>query len=338
MTELPSRHHKEVQADEQSIASCLYPDSQVRAEQGVDVQRTHDSVFGEAQSGRNVSMEHSEYSMQLPNRVVLGREAIIPGPIVSGGTEFVLQRHGKYIRDKDNPDVGKLTPDAIYHETETAKEYFSRLILQTPENERDRLNVLFVSSDTNYAGKGQRSYQTTEIAQQVAEQLFQENGIHLLNILNISPYSRNLGNPIAMQTLREPQMFEKSPNFVSFMRGKYGDLTADFWIAFEEDTEREARLEAGAEGPDEIADRMNAALAILARYSKDFHTQYPSSRLVVWVGTHYDTISPLVKRDILHQDKNVPVLVDYGGGLVIAIDERGEATTSVAGRQFEVNL
>lgn len=339
MSEIPSSHHQEELADWQSVAEIMHtwhPHLQTHAKRiiykrGIPV----DLTTHQAQSGRNVSVEGSEQSSE---KVMLDREAIRPNPIERGGTEIVLQRHGKYIRDRADPEAGKLTPDAIQLETQTAEKYFSELITQTPEDERDSLNILFVSSDTSYANNGRRSYQTTEIAQQVAERLFQENGIHLLGILNISPNSTNHGNPVEMQTLREPKMLEKSPDFVSLMREKYGDLGMDFWVAFEEDTEREARLEMGAEGPDEIADRMNAALRVLTRYSQAFHSQNPSSRLVVWAGTHYDTISPFVKRDVLHQDKSTAVLVDYGGGLVVDINNQGTATTSVASSQFEVKL
>lgn len=339
MSEIPPGHHQEELADWQNIANIMHtwhPDLQTHARRIIDERSIPvDSTVHEAQSGRNVSVEGHE---QSPEKVILDREAIRPNPVELGGTEIVLQRHGKYIRDRADSEAGKLTPDAIQLETQTAEKYFSELITQTPEDERDSLNILFVSSDTSYANNGRRSYQTTEIAQQVAEQLFQENGIHLLSILNISPTSKNFGDPVEMQTLREPQMFEKSPDFVSLMREKYGDLGMDFWVAFEEDMEREARLEMGAEGPDEIADRMNAALRVLARYSQAFHSQNPNCRLIVWAGTHYDTISPFVKRDVLHQDKSSAVLVDYGGGLVIDIDNQGTATTSVASSQFEVSL
>jgi len=286
------------------------------------------------QSGHNFNIEQTPE--QAPQSIMLNRSEIKSKGIGAGSTEIVLQRHGKYERNTESDTVGDLTPEAVELETESARQYFAGLISSTPEAERGTLNVLFVASDTGYAGGGQRSYETTSIAQRVAEQLFAENGIPQENILNITPDLEN--QPMVIPELREPQMFEQSPNFVEFLQQKYGGLGKDFWIAFEEDTERETRLSMDAEGPDEIADRLRSAVALLANWSVSFHQQEPNSRLVIWAGTHYDTISPFVKRDVLHQDKTAPVFVDYGGGIVLDIDQSGQVSTSVANQQYQVKL
>lgn len=339
MSEIPTLHSQDEIEDQQSIANVMHtwrPNLRTDAGRAIDGgSMPVDLTVQDAQSGRDINVGQGDHERE---KIMLDRGEIRPRNIALGGTEVVLQRHGKYIRDKDNPDAGGLTQEAIQLETESAERYFSELIASIPESERNSISVLFVSSDTSYANSGRRSYQTTEVAQQVAEQLFQENGIHLLNILNISPSSINKGAPIPMRTLREPQMFDKSPDFISFMKEKYGDLDQSFWIAFEEDVEREARLEMGAEGPDEISDRMKAALRMLIQYSETFHSETPNSRLIIWAGTHYDTISPFVKRDVLHRDKSTPVLVDYGGGIVIDIDQSGQASTVVSDNEYKIDL
>lgn len=339
MSELHTEHRPDEIADWQNVADIMHawhPALQEHTKRIIEQRKIPvDFSTYESQSGRNITGAEIQ---ELPEKVVLRREDITPGNIPKGGTEIVLQRHGKYIRDRESTDAGKLTPEAVQLETDSAIEYFTSLIHRVPEEERSGINVLFVASDTSYANNGQRSYQTTEIAQQVAENLFQENGLHLMNIANISAESKNGGNPIGMQTMREPQMFDKSPDFVSFMREKYGDLGIDFWVAFEEDLEQETRTAMGAEGPDEIADRMNAGLRVLSRFSEAFHEQEPESRLIIWAGTHYDTISPFVKRDVLHLDKSAAVLVDYGGGLVVDVDAEGNASTTISGTEHNVVL
>lgn len=337
MSETPANHNSDEVTEWQSIADNMHtwhPDLQTHAKRiienrGLPIVLSSD----EAQSGSNVSQDKME---QLPDSITLDRENILPNSFSNGETEIVLQRHGKYIRDKHDPSAGKLTPEAVQLETESAFRYFSDLIASVPEDERYGINILFVSSDTNYANKGRRSYQTTEIAQQVAEQLFKESGIPLENILNITP---DLGSqPMIMPEFREPQIFEQSPDFVEYMKLKYGDLGKDFWVAFEEDTEKDARRSMNAEGPDEIADRLKSAVTLLANWSTGFHKQEPNNRLVIWAGTHYDTISPFVKRDILHQDKKTMVLVDYGGGVVLDIDRCGQVSTSIANKNYWVGL
>lgn len=336
MSEILNHSPDEV-AGWQDVADSMgdwHPDLQAHAKRIIGERRLPvDLSQHEAQSGRDVNVGQVEQTL---DKIMLDRDGIRPNNITNGQTEIVLQRHGKYIRDKDDPDAGKLTPEAIQLETESAFRYFSELIAQVPENERGAINVLFVSSDTSYANNGQRSYQTTEIAQQVAERLFQENDIPLENILNITPDLEN--QPMTIPELREPQMFNQSPDFVEYMKQKYGDLDKDFWIAFEEDVEKETRLAMDAEGPDEIADRLKYAVGLLANYSASVHQENPNERLVIWAGTHYDTISPFVKRDILHKDKTAPVLVDYGGGIVIDIDQFGRSTANVAGETHEFSV
>src|SRR5690606_4549749 len=108
-----------------------------------------------AQSGQNIDLQGS--LDQASEVVTLDRKEIRPGSFSNGETEIVLQRHGKYIRDKDDPNAGQLTTEAVQLETESAFRYFSELIAQVPESERQGINVLFVSSDTSYANNGQRS-------------------------------------------------------------------------------------------------------------------------------------------------------------------------------------
>lgn len=331
MPEIPDHNPDEVK-DWQNLADRMgnwNPNLQehirrIIDERGLPIDLSQD----ETSSGHDVD--------QSTDGITLDRREIHHRHTPKGETEIVFQRHGKYIRNKNDPNAGKLTPEAVMQETETATRYFSELIAQVPESERSGINILFVSSDTSYANNGQRSYQTTEIAQQVAERLFQENGIPLENILNITPDLKN--KPMIIPELREPQMFDQSPNFVEYMKQKYGDLDKDFWLAFEVDADKETRLAMGAEGPDEIADRLKYVVGLLAEYSLSVHQESPNSRLVIWAGTHYDTISPFVKRDILHKDKTIPVFVDYGGGVVIHIDQSGTTTAYIAGKTHEFSI
>lgn len=340
-----THHTPDEVADWQNIADIMHtwpPDLRAHAQRVINARDIPVTIMTDTpQSGHDVRIDRPEHESQA---ITLDRHEIRPQYSALGETEIVLQRHGKYVRDKDSPNAGQLTPEAVQLETESAAQYFSELIAATPESDRDNLCILFVLSDTSYANNGQRSYQTTEIAQQVAEQLFQEHGMHLLNILNISPRSTSLGAPVPMRTLREPQMFEKSPDFLRFMQDAYPDpenpgaLGRNFWVAFEEDAEYERRHAMGAEGPDEIADRMRAALQILSRYSEAFHAHNPQSRLIIWAGTHYDTISPFVKRDVLHMGKKERVLVAYGGGLVVTIDQSHQLSAAMNGHKYPLDL
>lgn len=290
-------------------------------------------------SGRNVTTgEIASLAEGDVEPISIDRSDIRAHAIGVGETELVLQRHGKYIRDVEDPNAGSLTPEAFDLEHQTAKNYFESFLEQTPAEERNNVHVLFVASDTAYQGRGQRSYETALIAEEAAKEVFEDRGIPVDNIINIEGRLKGGGGPRPMANLREPQMFSQSPEFVELLRTKYGDVDKNFWIAFEEDVEHEQREEMGAEGPDQIADRMAFSVRVLARYASEYHAANPGVRLIVVGGTHYDTISPYVKRDVLHMGKEQPVLVDYGGGITVDIDRQGNAITEIGDVQYPVPL
>jgi hypothetical protein len=115
-------------------------------------------------------------------------------------------------------------------------------------------------------------------------------------------------------------------------------MNQNFWIAFEEDTDKETRLAMGAEGPDEITDRTAQTVRAIARYAAAHHQANPDRRLIVWATTHYDTISPFVKRDVLGVGKEQPLPVNYGAGITIDIDKTGRATSRIGGREYVILL
>lgn len=297
---------------------------------------------------------------------MIERSDIKPHPIKAGETEIVLQRHGKYIRagasldarsvkdlllerhgtyqcgQDDGPDLGSLTGQAAIAETAAAAVYFEFFLAGLQTEEGATVDVLFVASDTRYLDGGQRSYETAGLAQMAAEAVFEANGLPASNILNAAwPQGAPGGaGPTPVPKLREPNFLNESPGFLDYMLDKYGgpkrELTTPLWVAFEEDTEREVRLQMGAEGPDDIADRTIEAVHDLECYAANYHHTNPGRRLIVWAGTHYDTISPFVKRELFGVGRERLLRVDYGAGITIDIDTEGHAVTEIAGREYVV--
>lgn len=255
-----------------------------------------------------------------------------------GGTEIVFQRHGKYERSADSPNVGSLTEEGATEVYTSGKEFFEKLFSMISESDRKNVDILILASDTQYRGGGRRSMETaSQIIKAVKEEL-ERLGLDESQLLNSSGrYSEDEG-PRATPKLREPQIFDNSPEFVQFLKDKYGDMNLDFWMAFEEDKEKETREKMGAEGPDEIADRIDSMTKVLARYSRFYHRKHPERRLIIWAATHYDTISPYVKREIFEIGKETPLGVDYGAGIVIDLNKDGEGKVKIAGKKYDVPL
>lgn len=261
-------------------------------------------------------------------------------PISAGGTKILLQRHQEFIRDKEDEKAGHLTANGKETGEIEAEQRIQNLIEQVPETERDNLFFLILASDTTYENGGARSMETADIIAKKIRELLIQNCISEENLLNISREYRGAenGGPKPVANLREPLMFEESPAFVQFLKEKYPEFK-DFWIAFETEVEKETREKMGAEGPEEMADRIEKYLKVLKRYSTLFHKEKPDSRLIIWCVSHYDTISPWTKKYVLDQsitENHLPV--DYGAGLAVDLDEEGNASIDTEGKKFKLEL
>lgn len=281
-------------------------------------------------------MTKEKFEPTLPRKIE--KSDIQPNLPLSGETEIVLQRHGKYERSTDSPKVGSLTEEGAQEIYTSGKDFFEKLFNSASESDRKNIDILVLASDTQYKGGGRRSMETAEqIIKAVKEEISKLN-LAESQLLNTSGNISGKGGPRPAPNLREPQMIDNSPEFLQFLKDKYGDMNLDFWIAFEEDKEKETRESMGAEGPDEITDRMKLMIDILARYSSFYHKKHPDRRLIIWAATHYDTISPYVKREIFETGKETPLGVDYGAGISINLDKEGRGKVKIAGEEYEVPI
>lgn len=297
--------------------------------------RNEDTGFKSADQYKAFDVELEKHET-FPTRIE--KTDLKPHAINPGETEIILQRHGKYERDRNSENVGSLTPEAAESEKTNAVAYFEELLKSIQEAERGQVDVLVVASDTQYFQGGRRSRETAELAQEAALEVFERHGIPSTNIINTTGRTRGEGGPRPMPKLREPNMLNESPDFLDFMLKEYGDINLDFWVAFEEDHHKDVREAMGAEGPDDIADRTSFTIRALARYAEAYHRANPDRRLVIWAATHYDTISPFVKRDIFEVGKEQQLMVDYGAGIAIDIDSSGKAKTTIDGVEYDVPI
>ncbi len=267
---------------------------------------------------------------------IVEKTDIDPTPPEIGGTKIVLQRHGKYERSIDNPNVGSLTEEGAQATYALGKEFFHILFDSIPVQERNGVDFLVVASDTQYEGRGRRSMETADKVMKALKEELSTQGLNESQLLNSSGNYRGERGPRPMHRLKEPQMLDNSSEFLKFLKEKYGDKTLQFWIAFEEDTHKDIREQMNTEGPNEITDRIKFAVEVLSQYSKLYHRAHPGKRLVIWATTHYDTISPFVKREIFGAGKVTPLGVDYGAGISINLHQSDNASTTIAGKEYKI--
>lgn len=262
----------------------------------------------------------------------------------SGMSAIIFQRHERYERDPSAENAGSVMPEARDSALKRYKDFFNEVFNEDTTSVETML--LFVASDTQYAGRGYRSMETAQIAQDAALNIMEELGIDPQErIINLNPEFNTDNFEATGQSIRpdkgvrEPQIFETT-DYVNHLKEKYGasnGLTPAAWSAHEADTEKETRELFGAEGVHDMLARTKKSLAVLERYARVFHANNPSKKLIIWVASHYDTISPLVK-DATSTSFEDYVPVDYGAGVVIELSKDSGPTLSAQGQKVALKL
>lgn len=259
--------------------------------------------------------------------------------IGAGETEIIQQRHEAYIRDVEDENAGSLKEEEARKSYDLAVEVFKSKLEKLSEAERNTVDVLVIASNTQYV-KGKRSVETAAQVLRGIEDVFREYGIDEKQILNSGARRPGEENrPTKNTAILEPQFIDQSPEFREFLKEKYGEGTMNqkFWQAFEEDWEKEEREKVGAEGPDGILERYSKfILGVLPKFAEVYHKKHPGRRLIIWPTSHYDTISPFVKK-MTGMDVGKDYLpVDYGAGISLKIDKTGKITSKIKGQEFIV--
>ncbi len=253
-------------------------------------------------------------------------------------TLIVFQRHQEHEKNSTSPEHGKLTPKGREAAKEESSERLIKLIETIPESERQKIFFLVLGSDSTYPGKGARAMETGTIFSEEVIKILEKYNIDKNNFLNYTREYRNTGQGMPRPTarLRISPDIDKSSPFGSYLAELYPE-NSDFVQAFDRDKEKDVRLEMNAEGPEETADRLKKFLIVLQRYSAKFHEANPDSRLIIFNFTHYDTISPFVKKELLKEpigDRYLPV--DFGAGISVTIDNDGKMKTRINEVDYEL--
>lgn len=282
---------------------------------------------------------------QIPS---VEKEDIQAPRLVPGSSAIIFQRHERYQRERNAVDAGSIFPEHAESAQQRDLEFFRDIIAHDDEGTS---MFFFASSDTQYADNGRRSMETAQLAFDAAVKALEEANIDPAErIINLNPnfstsrFEATNQDVRPIEGIREPQMFEDSPDYVEHLRTKYGEedgpgtgISQKAWAAHEEDLEKATREELGAEGVYDILGRTKKSLKVLERYSKVFHANNPDSRLVIWAASHYDTISPLVK-DTTETGFGEYVPVDYGAGVVIEVPPEGETTLNTSNATIAIEL
>ncbi|MFA6461828.1 MAG: hypothetical protein WCV90_06190 [Candidatus Woesearchaeota archaeon] len=256
-----------------------------------------------------------------------------------GETLIVLQRNAKDIRDPYQPDNGPLDVGAIESTLAQADMFFDKIFSSLSSSDKSTVDIMVMASDAvlstpeGMRSGRKRAVDTAQLVIDSIRKVFQRQGVSNRQLLNNT--LRMGGGPIEVSELRDLSILEQSPAFVDLLRKRYG-TGIGFWDAYENDVEKKIRKKMGAEGPEEIADRVYHALSIWGQISKQHHLKYPNRRLIIWAVSHYDTISPFIKKYVLKMRKQIYLPVAHGGGVILMINQRGKIDCLLRNRRLAV--
>lgn len=266
----------------------------------------------------------------MPNsmKLMIDSSAITP-MINQNQTQLIFQRHCNY--DRTN---GTLIPDSVDYQKEVIESFINSIKKTFTLYDLQNTYFLLTASNTTSSNNFKRCVETTNIAMGLIRQFLQENNVPASHIINLNEKSNYKGTIHESKQLTEPQMLTDSTGYFEFLKEKHNGINLDFWIDFEEDLSKDKREELNSEGPDQIVERAIYYINMLQRYSNYFHMKHPNSRLIIWNGTHYDLISPLVKQRILNWEKSDIVNVQYCGGISLVLNENNEVIANINGLNY----
>lgn len=252
--------------------------------------------------------------------IMIDASSLLP-QLVNDETQIIFQRHCAYDKEK-----GCLLDKSVDEQKIIVKNFLNLM-----SADLENTYFLFSASNTSSSSEFKRCVDSINIAMELVRNYYAENGISTNHIMNLNDRSNYNSSVHESRYLTEPGMFTDQSGFLEYLKNKYDGINLDFWIDFEEDLSKQKREQFGSEGPDEIVQRSLHYINVLERYSEFFHAKYPDSRLVIWNGTHYDLISPLVKQRVLNIEKSGYVGVENCGGISLIIDSAGKISSNVNG-------
>lgn len=239
---------------------------------------------------------------------------------------IIVRRHSIYDNrqpaDYDSPTaeekqtLGHLTPEGRTAAAERTRERVDA-ILDAGED----VDFMVITSPTHWMGHeelGQRADETGQIVSQTISEELAARGGNPTRLINTSD---NIHGDLTRQHrgIEEARLFNDR-QFTAFMRERYGGQGREFWDAVNADTHRELRESLGAEGPEDVAARVQRTIDLIARFGEYYEHRNPGRRLATFIITHQEDLEPYAQRRLGVAPADFQP--GYNDGLEIAIDRK----------------
>jgi hypothetical protein len=251
-----------------------------------------------------------------------------PGEIL-----FVLQvnpadKIGRQYDPATDVRYGEINPDEIDKTIDLAESNFNKIISDIPQNDRKNLKVIFFATGSELK-EPQKPLGIGHHARGIEGSQLTKTGA--LKAIKSNKLSKNV---LLSDTIYAPKSLndaEITPEYEKLLMEKTGGGQS-FWIAFEEDKFKDARLKLKAKSPKDRAELMGHYLTLVAHSFKYLFEENPNTRLVVHTTLFYDNLSPYL-RHIL----DVPFMfMEKNSGVVMKYDIKQDAfIANVNGAQYQ---
>ncbi|MDO8503181.1 MAG: hypothetical protein Q7S60_00675 [bacterium] len=271
-------------------------------------------------------------------------------PVVpeDGGSVFVLGINASDRANRklgvDSPLFGQLDEGQAEATKAQYKSFFDGVFKDLTPEDRAKVDILVLAGNASLRMPGgiknphKRSMETSEHILAGAQTSMAEHGVNPSQLLN-KPDEQGKVKPIEITSgkLLDLKMFDESPEFVNFLLEKYPD-PKEFWTAYEEDTHKDVRERMGAEGPNDIADRVGDYMATLDNAMKRYHHIHPGRKAVVILNTQYDSAAPAIKKFVSEQPMEDFVEIEKRGGVVLEVGADGRMSANIQGNEYPVSF
>lgn len=287
-----------------------------------------------------------EQDLELPKEKLPELEKITSGDLKpihldEGESMITLQCNARDKRDTSLPpeEMGKLDEKAAKITEIQAEDFFNQYFETLNPEEQKTVDIFVVAADTKLdtpiLGVKSERKRAVETAEHVIAGVKKALEKFKLSENQLVSQTNKNGEPTELSELVDLKIFKDSPEFVEFMK-IYG-TGKDFWINFEEDAHKDTRLKMGAEGPADIANRVEKYLNVVTKAMESYHEYHPGKRGIFWIISHYDTISPYIKLCIASKKEEDALYVDKSAGIVIKADKEKNITTEIQGKKYNAN-
>lgn len=252
-----------------------------------------------------------------------------------GGTVIVLQRNAA-------DAGGHITPEGAKQAKKMAKTKASALLKPMKESDRTAVDFLVVASDPRLGVDNEahpESLSALETAKAVlagireAMKSFDLQDGQLINTTAVPG-----GGVVEISEIKSWLPIKNSPELMEFLQKKSRKTGEDLCWLYETDAYKEEREKRGVEGAKEIALRIQHFLSS-SKGSTNYHKAHPGRRLIFWMITRFDTITPYLREILAHPAECTEIIpVEHLGGILINITPDHVARVVVGDKEYATNL